>query len=520
MRRKWVGWFLALAATLAAPGPQGRAGEAIAVRLVRPEVQGERFIALFRGSRAANPSAALAAWKHATGGRASLGKPLEAAIAALNPAMVREWKSLDGADLRIDFAPGNGTRLWRAVLPNDDGSLAALGTALALTDGAADEPIGGITVLRLGPPGAPVSASRPGRLALASTRDGLRAALEDPDRPVPPAERDTGLHARLDPAGLRALTSVAGRRLAEALDAAGCRAVQGRLAFGGDGENDDGDALTLRVTTALEPRPRGRTGLDAAWLDPVPAAGTLAAVAVALDGSPAALDASFSLLDRVERADPARAGVAPLRARLNLLAAAARVRPEVDLWPHLRGVTAAVLVGPDGRVSGTVVALHAADDAAAARIADEVLPRLASAFAGAGKAVPAGPDGVRPLGALGGKPLSSRRRGAAAFLAWGDGALEAARSACECPEKSAGAALRAGWGATPPNRAGGFWPGRLRQLVPPGSPAARAFDRSPPVVWEGRTQEDGARDVFRWDGLRDLIRRWLDTLPLDPPPDR
>ena len=162
-----IGAFLAAAMAL---GSQGWAGEAIAVRAVRPVEQGERLIDLFRGSHP-HPAAALAAWKQATGGRVSLGKPLEAAIAALNPGMIHELKSLDGSDFLIGFAPE--TR-WRAIFPHDDGSLAALGVALALTDGAREEPLGSVPVLRLGPPGAPLSASRPGRLALASTRDGLR----------------------------------------------------------------------------------------------------------------------------------------------------------------------------------------------------------------------------------------------------------------------------------------------------------------------------------------------------------
>src|SRR5262245_37413601 len=55
----------------------GRGGVLLTVRLVRPEDQGGRLIGLFRGSRAPDPAAALAAWKHATGGRGSLGKPLE-----------------------------------------------------------------------------------------------------------------------------------------------------------------------------------------------------------------------------------------------------------------------------------------------------------------------------------------------------------------------------------------------------------------------------------------------------------
>ena len=102
-------------------------------------------------------------------------------------------------------------------------SFAALTTALALTDGASEKPIGGSTVLRLGPPGSTLAVSRPDRLVLASTRDGLRAALDHPIEldPGPGQAYPSGWHARLDPAGLRGLRSVAGRRLAEGLAVAG-----------------------------------------------------------------------------------------------------------------------------------------------------------------------------------------------------------------------------------------------------------------------------------------------------------
>ena len=54
-------------------------------------------------------------------------------------------------------------------------------------------------------------------------------------------------------------------------------------------------------------------------------------------------DGVFALADRVDRADPARANLAPLRTRINLLASAVGARLEADFWPHLRGVTVAWL---------------------------------------------------------------------------------------------------------------------------------------------------------------------------------
>jgi hypothetical protein len=484
---------------------------ALTVRGVRPEEQGERLLGLFRGARAPDPAAALAAWKHATAGRASLGKPLEAAIAVLNRPMLTELRNLHGARLDLGFEAGTGRVRWRAVVPGDDGSIAALASALALTDGACEEPIGEVAVLRLGPPGAAVAAQRPGRLALASARDGLRLALDEPDPPVDADDPGPGWHARLDPAGLRGLPSVAGRRLAEAFDAVGCREARGWLAL-------DDETLTLRVTAALDPRPWGKASLDPSWLDMVPASGALAAASVALDTTPEGLEAAFGALDRVERADPARAGVAPLRTRLNLVAAAARVRLEADLWPALKGLTAAVLVDDAGELTGAIVALHATDPAAADRIAGEVLPRLASAIVRAGKPSDPRPDGAQPLGAVDGKAVIAATRGRNVLIGWGDGSLDAALGALDRPARSAGPLVRSGWGASPPQRAGAFWPGRLRRVAPPGSPLSRGLAGAPPIVWEGRTEVGSARDLVRWANLRGVVRRWLDALPLDPPP--
>ena len=125
----------------------------------------------------------------------------------------------------------------------------------------------------------------------------------------------------------------------------------------------------MSVTTPGRPptsnRPlNGKRVLDPSWLDVVPASGTLAAVSVALDTGLESLELGLSPCSTASSGPtpPARAS-RRLRTRLNVLASAARVRPEVDLWPRLKGVTAAVLVDADGRISGAIVALHAVDAA-------------------------------------------------------------------------------------------------------------------------------------------------------------
>lgn len=498
----------------------GESHAAVKLRLVRPEGQLGQLIGLFRGSRAADPAAALAAWKHGTGGKGSLGKPLEALIALMNPAMAPELRGLEGAELVLRFAPGSGHALWGATVPDDDGSFAALAAALALTDGVCEGQIGGATVLRVGPPGAPVSAVRDGRLALASTREELPAALDRLQAPRAPATGPLGVLAWFDPVGLRRWSSPNGRRVSAWLDAIGCAAAEGRLWL-------DDETLTCELTARLTPPARGaapRPTLAPDWLDAIPAAGVVAAASAALDATPGSLDAAFAVLDRIEKADPARQNVAPIRVRLNLLAAAARVRPESDLWPVLNGITAALRVDDAGRTVGTIVALHATDSAAAGRLAREVLPRLASSYLRGRQANDhpgAGSDGVTDLGRFEGRALACTARGRHVLIGWGDGSLSVALDANAHPERSAGASIRAAWGAAgPPVRAGAFWPGRHAAAGPPDSPLARALASAPPVVWQGGQDGTTSHDVICWTGLRTVIRRWLDALPLVPPPGR
>ncbi len=245
----------------------------------------------------------------------------------------------------------------------------------------------------------------------------------------------------------------------------------------------------------------------------MPASGTVAAGAVALDPDARAWDAVFALADRVERADPARGKVAPLRTRLNLLAAVAGVRPEADLWPQIRGLSGGILVDPSGDVTGALLALHAADPSAADRMATRVLPRLVASYLKVSK--PEQPaDGVQRLARLAGRPLDVARRDATVLIGWGESALAASLVAQEHPERSAAAALRASWPQTSPQRAGAFWPGRLCTLAPPNSPLALALADAPPILWSGRNDNTSTRDTLRWTGLRGLVRRFLERVPL------
>ena len=70
--------------------------------------------------------------------------------------------------------------------------------------------------------------------------------------------------------------------------------------------------------------------------------------------------------------------MAPLRSRVNLLATAAGARLEGDLWPHLRGVTIAVLADPRGlsRPERSLI-LHIDEEPRLVGSPTRSLPRLA-----------------------------------------------------------------------------------------------------------------------------------------------
>ena len=161
-----------------------------------------------------------------------------------------------------------------------------------------------------------------------------------------------------------------------------CRRLDGCLAL-------RGDCAEIEVTTLIDQVGPVRTnlwqrtaGIDPAWLRWMPSASALGAISLAFEPGQAYWDSAFALADRVEKTDPARAELAPLRARINLLAGAAGARLEADLWPHLRGLTTGLLGEPTrpGRPTGALLILHLDSEAAAEKLTVHTLPRLAALF--------------------------------------------------------------------------------------------------------------------------------------------
>jgi hypothetical protein len=267
----------------------------------------------------------------------------------------------------------------------------------------------------------------------------------------------------------------------------------------------EGEAINLSLKSHVADSPLGRRRIAPEWLAWVPADRAIGALAMAIDPESEALGAAFAAADGVIHADPARGKVAPLRARLALLALAAGVRLESEFWPGLLGVSAAALKGSDDREPpGLVVALHVDGDATAVRLAERVLPRLATF--GRMKEFKSDPDRpFRPIQRFLGRPLAVARRGATVWVGWGEATLETCLN--DTPDdRSALALIRPTWGPRPPQRAGVYWPGRWQGLDPIGLADA------PPVLWWGDRDGDTARDEVRWAGLRPFVARVVDRI--------
>jgi hypothetical protein len=497
---------LAAASGDAAGGEPSSPGDAFFARLVHPERQAAEVLRLFEGARWKDPAAALAAWKtHRPD--ASLGKPAEALIAFFNPEMAREWRSLDGAEIRVGLDAGTGEVGWFARVPGDDGTVAAGITAMRLTY-PDDRPLAvagrEYPVARLGRSGVPLASQVGTALVFANSRDrlerGVAGGAAGRERP---GDRDPGTEFRLDPSLLPNPTagSLAQRRIIEALRASGCRGVEGAASL------KDG-SLVLDVSTTFAGGGRGagpaasRT-VEREWLEALPSEGVSAMVSMAIDPDPAAWEFAFAMADRIERLDPARSRLAPLRTRLNVLAMGAGLGLESEIRPHLRGVSACLFAEPEaqGRLDGVLVVLHLDDAAVARRLVERAGPRLGG-LAG---------DDARS------RAVTLRPRERNVWIGWGEGARVVSHQDRPAPGRSLGG-LCGGWaaeGRRPPVRVGAFWPARIWR--PPGMPGSTAhiLADDPPVIWWGWSEREREHDLLQWAGLAGRVRAVLATLPDD-----
>ncbi|WP_165220176.1 hypothetical protein [Aquisphaera insulae] len=530
-----AGWILRVLLPVAMAGMSAGAragdepGDAIVIKLVRPEGQAAAILDLFDGARASSPAAALSRWKRASIEPGRLGKPLEAVIAVFNPAMAPEWKTLDGTTVAAGLDASKGSLRWRMHLPHDDGSIASLLTAMRLSGGGDEAPLGASRVAteRLGATGAVASRSADG-LDIAGSRADLERELRDrgsgESLPFPGAGRDvaSGLLFRIEPSRLPEpqQSSDATRRAIALANGLGCRALDGSLAV-------RGDAIGLEVAGRLDEhspfgRVRGGRPIDPAWLAFAPADAPAVLCLAAGDG-PAYWDSIFRLADRVDRAPPARAGMAPLRTRLTLLAATAGARLEADLWPHLKGLTLVVLADPS-MAPRLGLALHMDGEPSARALVLQTLPRLAVLWGGRDRKEPApNPAATTRLGQVRGRPIEVSARGSTVVVGWGAEVVSALLASAERPasglvarlERESARDARRGL----PNRVGLFQPGRVRLPVAGldgHSPLSDTLAEGSPLVWAGWSSGDDSFDRLEWADLKPLVRRFLEKIPLAP----
>ncbi len=505
--------------------------DSLEVRLVHPDQQATAVLKLFRGTRFTHPAAALASWKAAAKTPRELGKPLEVLIASFNPEMATEWRVLHGARLGVNWDAAHGRPAWYAVVPQDDGTIAAAVAAAALSEGASEPSldVAGklLPVERLGSPGSALAGHAGDSLVFGTSREELLRAVrtlapEMTRLPAPsrqagptgsaPAASDAALRSGasfvLDTGRFAALPSLPlpARLAAESLRGLSCRRVEGTLALVGDSLGLD---FLTRIRSDEAPGStlwKGIAPIDPAWLELVPSSGAMAVISLAFRPTPEFWDSAFVLADRLEKTDPARAQTAPLRVRLNLLARTAGVRLEVDVWPHLRGFTAGVLGDParPGRPTGGLLALHLDSEAAAARLLSQSAPGLAKLL---------------------GREVTAWQKGRDVLIAWGNGVEKAARDAAARPELSV-APLCAGQlqaGQPPPERLVAFWPARcwpLEQKPVAQTASWSALIEDPPALWIGWNEEFKAIDSIRWPGLERRVHRFLEQIPVEPLPAR
>lgn len=472
---------------VAADEPPGE--PAVTIRLQRPDLQLERLIALFQGSRAPDPAAALALWKQASPHPRGLGKATEAAIATLNPRMIHELAKLDDAEFVLDFAQGRPP-LWSFSIVRDDGTFSAFATAMALTDGASEPPLDGSPVDRLGPPGSALMVRVGESIVLGSPREFLPRAvgrLPKPRRATAEGRPDS-VRIDLQPSGLARSGSPVVRGLGAAALALGWRNIRGGLALTGE------HALTLwtvREAPAVGPGFRP----DPRWFRELPARASIAFSAT-IDPAPEAWDRLFLAADRVEKADPSRSHRNPLRPRLNLLARAAGLNPERDLWPKLRGVSG-FLLGELRTPRGGALALHAVDDQAAAGLRAQFLPALARALR---LEEPREGMTTRPdaLALVAKRPLFvPKHDGPTVWIVWGPDAY----SEWDLCRRDASATIGSGKADPDPGtaRVAWIWPGRLG-LAPAGSTLQAALAESPPIYYQSHVRGGGAGRLAPLDG--------------------
>src|SRR4051794_11543102 len=266
MRTSILLTFLVTCLVASARGEEPR--PVISIRAAHPDRQVREVIDLFGGTRAPHPAAALAAWKRASREPDRLGKPLEALIAAFNPGMADELRTLDGAEVALWFEPKDGRLAWGVSLPGDDGTFQALASAMVLTGGRSETRPGEPPADRLGGQGSPIMTRGPRGPLVAGSFEDLPVIRDRAEDLLEGVRVDVeGLDLVAQPGALDGSGSLTVRRLAEIFPSTS-KSIVGQV-----GIHMDMASAILGVSV---PNPVERSAIDPAWLDWIPSGRSVA----------------------------------------------------------------------------------------------------------------------------------------------------------------------------------------------------------------------------------------------------
>jgi hypothetical protein len=498
--------------------PVEPAKTAMSLRLIRPDHALETLLGLFDQTAVKSPAAALARWRAATGRAEVLDKTAQAVIAVLNPEMARELAALDGASahFRLD---ADGTLQWHLAIPRDDGAFAAFATATALTEGGAEAPLepSGAQVDRLDRDGRVLSARLGSSLVFGSSRLELASGLKEISLPPksPPVHDHPCWIAEIDPAALQTARQEPLRTVAAILHALAATSLYAEGAL-------ETDVLSVRFQTNLAGAAASCAPVRAEWLQPVPdhAAG---AFALALDRSGEVVSALYRLGDALQKPRAPGERPAPLRTRVNTLAAAAGLFPELELWPRLDGVSGWLALGRDKVVDSCAIFLHFHDTRSAEALAHRLTARAALLLKTTGPPQStlypkrAGTLATgKVVATLHGRPVGILLRGATLAVTWGEGALASTRASWQGETPRAFPEIEKVIAARRPQRLAAIWPGRL---LAGSRGTLRLAVETAPILWSGTTNGAALDDWIEWSNLRATVKAVVDALPPLPGPE-
>jgi hypothetical protein len=376
--------------------------------------------------------------------------------------------------------------------------------------------MGEIAVDRLAGPGSPLMAKVSGGTLLASSREELQASgvrLADHEDDLAGLRLD-GIQISVAPGALKGSKSLMIRRIDEILRP---EVKIPRRGLNGAAEIDVSLSLgSIDATIVYHNKPPApKVPINPRWLDWIPRDRAMFGFAFTTDPGQESWDTLFALADRVEKLDSARENVLPLQVRIDLLTKVVGLRAQTDLMFHLVGTSG--WIGSNGKaLDAALVMFHLDDQVVAERIVANLKP-----LPGSGPLPPTPVGQARSLGTAEGRTLRVSRLDRSVILEWGDGALEASIKARDHLDQSAGPEIRQDQiKKATSSLYGALWPGRIPGIWVDGSPLKRAMVSAPPLFWEGAPDERfGYFLNLRWSDIDETLKRFLESLPLDPPPD-